>query len=145
MDAAALAHLVAAAAYAGFQWTVRVLVYPQLADAGRAAPAAFPAHEAGHSRRVSRLVGPLFAALVAATALLVAASPGSPLAWACAGCTAVVLGVTAFGAVPCHRVLADRFDEAAVAALLRCDTARVVAATAQVGLGVLALGSTQAP
>lgn len=137
MDAAALAHLVAACTYAGFQWTVRALVYPQLADAGRAAPAAFPAHEASHARRVSRLVGPLFAALVATTALLVATRPASAAAWACAGCTALVLSVTAVGAVPCHRALSRGFDEPAVAALLRWDAVRVAAATAQALLAVV--------
>ncbi|GAB7190021.1 hypothetical protein NUM3379_07270 [Kineococcus sp. NUM-3379] len=137
MDAVLLAHLAAACAYAGFQWTVRVVVYPQLGDAGRAEPSGFPALSAGHRRRVTGLVGPLFAALVAATALLVAAAPGSALAWACAGATAVVLGVTAVGAVPQHRVLAARWDAVAHRRLLAWDGVRVAAASAQVAGAVL--------
>ncbi len=136
VDLPALAHLAAACGYAGFQWTIRALVYPQLADAGRAHPATSPALEAGHQRRTARLVGPLFAALVATTGLLVLTRPGSPAALGCAACTAVVLGATAFGAVPAHRRLAAGFDEAAVVRLLRWDSLRVLAATTQVALAV---------
>lgn len=139
--AAAAAHLAAAAAYAGFQWTVRVVVYPQLATAGRALDAAgggFPALEAAHSRRVSRLVGPLFLALVATTAWVLAAAGGArPLALGAAACTAVVLAATAAGAVPQHRRLGRGWDEAAHRRLVRVDTLRALAASAQL---LLALG-----
>ena len=137
MDPVLLAHLAAAFAYAGFQWTVRVVVYPQLATAGRADPAGFPALAANHQRRITWLVGPLFAALVTGTALLVAAAPGSVLAWACAAATAVVLGATAGGAVPQHRVLAARWDAAAHRRLLAWDGVRVAAASTQVVCAVL--------
>jgi len=141
MDLPSLAHLAAAACYAGFQWTVRAVVYPQLLDGGRRHPAGFPAAEAAHQRRTARLVGPLFAALGGATVVLVASRPGSPLAWACGACTAVVLGVTAAGAVPRHRRLAARFDEADAGALLRWDAVRTAAATTQAVLAaVLAAG-----
>ncbi|SDQ67303.1 hypothetical protein [Quadrisphaera sp. DSM 44207] len=141
MDPAALAHLVTACAYAGFQWTVRVVVYPQLGAAGRAHPSGFPALEASHARRTGRLVGPLFAAQVTTAAVLVAARPGSPAAWACAGATALVLVVTALGAVPQHRVLGRGWDAAAHRRLLAWDSVRVAAATADAACAVLlALG-----
>lgn len=140
--AAAVAHLAAAAAYAGFQWTVRVVVYPQLASAARAPGGAgpFPALAASHSRRVSRLVGPLFAALVGSTAWLVAVSAGTAdavPALAAAACTGVVLAATGLGAVPQHRALGRRWDEAAHRRLVRWDDVRVVAATAQLALALL--------
>ena len=136
MDPVLLAHLAAAFAYAGFQWTVRVVVYPQLATAGRADPAGFPALAAGHQRRITPLVGPLFAALVTTTALLVVSGPGA-LPWVCAGATAVVLGATAGGAVPQHRVLGTRWDAAAHGRLLAWDGVRVAAATVQAVAAVL--------
>lgn len=139
---ATVAHLGAAAAYAGFQWTVAAVVYPQLRDAGRSSPATFPAVEAGHQRRVSRVVGPLFAALTASTTALVVTRPADAAVSACAACTAVVLAVTALGAVPAHRVLAAGHDERAAAALLRWDGVRTAAATAQLALAALLLRSS---
>ena len=134
--------MAAAAAYAGFQWTVRVVVYPQLATAARAPGGAdaFPALEAAHSRRVSRLVGPLFLALLGSTGWLVVVTSGSPDglgAAAAAACTAVVLATTAFGAVPQHRALGRRWDPAAHRRLVRWDDVRVAAATLQVGLALV--------
>ncbi len=145
MDAVALAHAAAAAAYAGFQWTVRAVVYPQLLDAGRASPGTFAAHEARHQQRIARLVGPLFAGLVATTALVVRARPASSLARACGACTAVVLAATALGAVPAHRALERGYRPEAAARLLRWDTVRVVAATVQAVAAVaLAAGAPRA-
>ena len=137
--APAVAHLAAACAYAGFQMTITALVYPQLAAVGRFAPAAFPAHEARHSTRTAVVVGPLFAALVGATGWLMVAAPTSLLVWAAAGCTAVVLGVTALAAVPRHDRLRRGWDPAVMAALQRADVARAVAALAQVVLAVAVL------
>ena len=135
------AHLALAAAYAGLQWTVRVLVYPQFTGVPAAS---WPAFHAGHSRRIARLVGPLFAGQLATTAaLLLDRPPGRPLAaLLCgAGCLAVVLLVTALVAVPQHRRLADGFDAAAYARLVRTDSVRVLAATGAVlAAGWLALG-----
>jgi hypothetical protein len=129
-------HLVLTAAYAGFQWTVRVLVYPQFAQVPAAA---FPAYERAHQRRVTRVVGPLFAGQGVTTLWLLAARPdGVPLAPVLAGaaCLAVVLGVTGLLAVPLHRRLADGFDDGALARLLRVDTVRALAA----GAGTAAAG-----
>jgi len=55
--------LTAAAAYAGFQWTVHVVVYRQFSAVP---PAAFGEYERLHQRRISYVVGPLFVALIAA-------------------------------------------------------------------------------
>lgn len=123
-------HLALVAAYAGFQWTVRVLVYPQFA---RVPPAAFPAYERGHQRLVTRVVGPLFAGQGITTLLLLAVRPeGVPLLPVLAGaaCLAAVLGVTAFLAVPLHRRLDAGWDARAHRRLLRVDGVRVAAATA---------------
>ena len=133
---AAVAHLAAACAYAGFQATITAVVYPQLAAVGRFAPAAFPAHEARHSTRTAVVVGPLFAALVGATGWLVVTAPTSVLAWAAAGCTGVVLGITALAAVPRHDRLRRGWDPAVMDRLLRVDTVRAGAALAQVALAV---------
>jgi len=134
---AALAHLAAACAYAGFQWTVRVVVYPQLAAVGHGDPWGFPAYAVAHQRRVTWLVGPLFAALVTTSALLVLTRASSLLAWACAAATLVVLGATWLGAVPQHRVLAAGWDAPAHRRLLRADDVRVAASSAQVVCALL--------
>ncbi|WP_448609108.1 DUF1772 domain-containing protein [Geodermatophilus sp. URMC 60] len=123
-------HLTLTAAYAGFQWTVRALVYPQFA---LVPPAVFPAYERRHQQLVSRVVGPLFAGQGVTTPWLLAARPeGTPLGPVLAGaaCLAVVLGVTALGAVPLHRRLGEAWDDAVHRRLLRVDTVRAVAATA---------------
>jgi hypothetical protein len=132
----AVVHLALTAAYAGFQWTVRGLVYPQFAMVPRPA---FAAYERAHQRRVSRVVGPLFAGQGVTTLWLLLARPdGVPLlpVLAGAGCLAVVLGVTGLLAVPLHRRLDAGFDDDAFRALLRVDTVRALAATA----GTLAAG-----
>ena len=123
-------HLALTAAYAGFQWTVRALVYPQFV---LVPPAAFPAYERRHQQLISRVVGPLFAGQGVTTLWLLADRPeGTPLAAVLSGaaCLAVVLGVTALGAVPLHRRLGETWDHVAHRRLLRVDTVRTVAATA---------------
>ena len=123
-------HLALTAAYAGFQWTVRALVYPQFA---LVPPAVFPAYERRHQQRVTRVVGPLFAGQGVTTLWLLADRPGGtpvPPVLVGAACLAVVLGATALGAVPLHRRLGAAWDEAAYRRLLRVDSVRAVAATA---------------
>ena len=132
-------HLALTAAYAGFQWTVRALVYPQFA---LVPAAAFPAYERRHQRRITWVVGPLFAGQVGTTLWLLAARPaGTPLPAVLAGaaCLAVVLGVTGLGAVPLHRRLDRAWDDAAHRRLLRVDTVRALAATAGTGAALWAL------
>ncbi|MGY1605815.1 MULTISPECIES: DUF1772 domain-containing protein [unclassified Geodermatophilus] len=123
-------HLALTAAYAGFQWTVRALVYPQFA---RVPPEAFPAYERAHQRLIAWVVGPLFAGQAVTTLWLLAARPaGTPLlpVLASGGCLALVLAVTALVAVPLHRQLAAGWDAGVHRRLCHADTVRVVAATA---------------
>ena len=121
-------HLALTAAYAGFQWTVRALVYPQFAQV----PAAgFPAYERRHQQRVSRVVGPLFVGQGVTTLwLLVDSPPGTPLAGVLLGAAwlAVVLGVTGLLAVPLHRRLGEGWDAAVHRRLLTVDSVRLGAA-----------------
>ncbi|SSC21637.1 Hypothetical protein KLENKIAIHU_210, partial [Klenkia terrae] len=130
----AVVHLVLVAAYAGFQWTVRVLVYPQFAQV----PTGFAGYERSHQQRITRVVGPLFVGQGVTTLwlLVLAARGDAPALPVLAGavCLAVVLVVTALGAVPLHRVLDAGWDAAAHHRLLRVDSVRVAAAS----LGVLA-------
>lgn len=125
-------HLMATSAYAGFQWTIRVVAYPQLAEVPGAA---FTAYLAAYQRRVTYLVGPLFAALLLTTGLVAAdgtiATMGRLLAVLL---LAVVLGATAFAAVPQHSRLSAGWDHAAHRRLLTADTVRVVAATLNAGV-----------
>nr|WP_221203315.1 DUF1772 domain-containing protein [Modestobacter versicolor] len=125
--------------YAGFQGTVRALVYPQFT----AVPAsAFAGYEQSHSRRISVVVGPLFAGQLVTTGWLLLARPAGVVPAAVLGsaaCLAVVLAVTAWGAVPQHRRLGAGFDPAAYAALLRVDTVRLVAAAANVAASAWAV------
>ena len=132
MSSIVVAHLLFVGGYAGFQWTVRALVYPQFAAVP---PSSFAAYESSHSRLVARVVGPLFAGQLVTTGWLLVDRPAGvalPAPLVSAGCLAVVLGVTALAAVPQHRVLGAGFDRAAYARLLRADDVRVVAASMNV-------------
>jgi hypothetical protein len=132
-------HLALTAAYAGFQWTVRFLVYPQFAQV----PAdAFAGYERSHQLLVTRVVGPLFAAQGVTTLFLLVVRPAEvPLlpVLAGGGCLAAVLAVTAFLAVPLHRRLDVCWDPAAHRRLLRVDGLRVAAATAGTAAAAWAL------
>jgi multisubunit Na+/H+ antiporter MnhB subunit len=119
-------HLAVTAAYAGFQWTVRGVVYPQF---DQVPAGAFAAYERRHQQRISRVVGPLFAGQLVTTAWLLATRPSGALL-AGAACLAAVLLLTALGAVPLHRRLTGGWDDAAFRRLLRVDALRVLAATA---------------
>jgi len=129
-------YLLVTSLYAGFQWTVQVVVYRQFPEV----PAeAFPRYEGLHQRRITYLVGPLFGALVLSTGWLGLDRPPTVPGWVpavAAALLAVVLGATAFLAVPQHRRLGVAWDPVAYRALLRADLIRVVAATASVALAV---------
>lgn len=139
----AVTHVATTAGYAGFQATIRQLVYPQLT--GVPGPA-FPAYEAAHSRRVSLVVGPLFAGLAGSTlALLVTDGVPRTAATTAAGLFAGLLGVTAFGAVPQHARLATGFDPAAYRRLLRWDSVRLVLAAAALGTALVTAAAVTSP
>lgn len=135
MSPVLVAHLVATAAYAGFQWTVHLVVYRQLPAVPRSPMGAFEAYERQHQRLITPLVGVLFGALTITTVLLLVLAPaGSPL-WlrvTAAAMLLIVVGVTGLLAVPEHRRLSDGWDPAAYRRLLRVDLARTVAATVNV-------------
>jgi hypothetical protein len=135
-----VAHLVTTAAYAGFQWTVHQVVYPQL---GEVAEGSFTSYELSHQRRIGYVVGPLFAALVVTTILLWVAHPeGTSVLWRALSSALLmaVLGVTGLLAVPLHRQLERGWDRAAYGRLLRVDAVRFGAAAANVVVAaVLAL------
>ncbi len=135
MSAPLLAYDLAAAAYLGFQLSVRFVVYPQFA---RVPGEAFAGFERAHRRSITPLVGLLFGALALSTTGLLVAGPRVAGAMA-AALFAGVLGATAFGAVPQHAVLSRGFDAAAYRRLLRWDTVRVVLALAQLAFGVVVL------
>jgi hypothetical protein len=134
--AATLAYAVSAGAYAGFQLTIRFVVYPQFA---RVPSQAFPPYERAHQRAVTPVVGVLFGALAVTSVLVVASGSRGPGVVAPALLAALLL-VTALGAVPQHRVLDDGFDVRAHRRLLAWDTARVVLALAQVVVGAVVVG-----
>ena len=134
-DATALAptaYALAAAAYAGFQLTIRLVVYPQLA---RVPADAFPAYERAHQRLVTPLVGLLFGALVVTCVALLALGPRAGGA-AAAALLGLLLAVTALGAVPEHTRLSRGFDPVAHRRLLGWDGARAALAVGQLALGV---------
>ncbi|TKV60569.1 DUF1772 domain-containing protein [Nakamurella flava] len=134
---AELAFLVATALYAGFQWCVQLVVYPQFAAV---APADFAAYEAAHQRRITPLVGVLFVGLAGAGGwLLLGAAPATP-GWLIAVALALVAAVpvlTGVGAVPQHRVLSTGWDPAAAHRLRRVDRWRTAGATGALVLAVV--------
>lgn len=132
---AGAAYALAAAAYAGFQLTVRFVVYPQFARVPGAASAAY---EQAHQRLVTPIVGLLFGALGLTAAALLWTAPW-PAGLAAAGLFAGILAATAFGAVPQHGRLTRGFDERAHRRLLAWDTARAALALAQLALGATLL------
>jgi hypothetical protein len=129
-------HLLVVSAYAGFQWTVRVLVYPQFAAVP---PAGFAAYERTHQTRVARVVGPLFAGQAVTTGWLLIDPPeGTPmlLVLAATGLYGALLLATGLLAVPLHRRLDAGWDPAAHHRLLRVDAVRVALATAGTGVAL---------
>lgn len=132
----ASAFLVATSVYCGFQWTIRLLVYPQFSGVGSAD---FVAYEQTHQRRVSLAVGPLFAALVLATGAIVVQPPGEAGVWPRLAAVALLLGIlgtTALLAVPLHRALGAGFDATTHRRLMAVDSLRLGAAILDVLLAV---------
>jgi hypothetical protein len=133
----AVAFALASAVYLGFQATIRLLVYPQLAGVPQPQ---FRAFERAHQARVTVLVAPLFVALVvSALAVVLLPPPGAPhvLVLSALLPTAVILALTGLGAVPQHRRLSRGFDPQAHRRLLSVDTVRLLAAGAGAVIGVL--------
>ena len=137
MSITALAFLLSSALYTGFQWTIRVLVYPQF----DAVPGShFVAYESRHQRRVSFAVGPLFAALGLASLAVVIDPPAGASRWLALGAPVLagaILVLTALAAVPLHSRLSRGFDATAYRRLLAVDSARLACAGAATVLAVV--------
>lgn len=118
--------LAATALHLSFQAVVTVVVYPALAEVP---PERFAAAHDRHSRRVSLVVGPVYALLAAACGwALLALPPSAPLVLALVGSGASVL-VTAAVAAPTHSRLGSAGPEAGLLRrLLRADRVRLLAA-----------------
>ena len=130
--------LVVAAAHAGFQLTVDLLVYPALADVPSDR---WTGAHAAHSRRITPLVGVLYPALVVAVAWVLVAWPDEPGAWVAAAGAALAVAATALSAAPTHRRLStasvgDR--PALLRTLARADRVRTLGALVCL-VGALAL------
>ena len=133
-DVAATAFLAAAAAHAGFQATVTLVVYPTLSHV-RAA------HWRQWHDRENQAVRPLVAAAylaLAGTGAWWLATDWSALAVVAVVLAALSMGVTAVLAAPLHRRLVRR-DDAAWARLVGVDKARTLLAFGAAGVTIAAL------
>lgn len=101
------AFAVAAGVHAGFQLTVTVLVYPALVEVG---PQAWDGAHARHSRRITPLVGLVYAALLGTGTVLTLDGPGT-WGWVALAATAGALGTTAVAAAPLHGRLRSDTDD----------------------------------
>jgi hypothetical protein len=133
---ALVGQLVGALAMAGVLWVVQLVHYPLMA----AVPAAaFPAYEAGHTTRISWVVGPLMAIEGVATLVLLARPPADVatwLPWAGAISLAVALGVTAAISAPLHGRLSVGFDADLHDRLVRTNWVRTLAWSAHGAVAV---------
>ncbi|CAN5588139.1 hypothetical protein BH10ACT8_BH10ACT8_10560 [soil metagenome] len=136
MSLTALAFLISSCLYTGFQWTIRLVVYPQFTEVP---DTAFARYERMHQRRVSVAVGPLFVSWGVAALALLARPPAAtarlvPLVAALL--VGLVLAVTAFGAVPLHSRLSEGFDAAVHRRLLAVDGVRLALSVAASAVAV---------
>ena len=117
--------LAVSALHAGFQSVVTVVVYPALRDLP---PERWAEGHAAHSRRITSIVVPLYAVVVAACGWVLVAGPVSwQVVLAVAG-NAAALAVTALVAAPTHARLGRVGPEPALLArLLLADRGRLVA------------------
>ena len=123
--AAADVLLVAATSlHAGFQLVVTGLVYPAFPEASADG---WAVHHARHTRRITRLVVPVYGAVVVASGLVLANGPSG---WQAAAlvATATALLTTALVAGPAHRRLAAGRDPGVLQRLLGADRVRCAAA-----------------
>jgi hypothetical protein len=135
-DVAATAFLAAAAAHAGFQATVTLVVYPTLSHVRSAHWR--QAHDR-HTHDIGPLVAVIYVALVA-TAVWWLAVDWSVLAVVAVVLALLAIAVTAALAAPLHRRLVRR-DDATVARLLAVDRWRTGLAIASVAVAIAAIVS----
>lgn len=108
---------VAAAAHAGFQVAVTVLVYPPLLGDRHD----WTQRHAAHSRRIVPLVGVTYGAVLLCCAWVLASGAVPAAAWVAVGAFAATVAVTAVGAAPRHGRLGRGFDPGVAMSLLRLD------------------------
>jgi hypothetical protein len=138
-----LAHLVSTAVMVGVIWTVQLVHYPLMALVGAER---FPAYESAHAPRMAVVVMLPWTVEGATTLwLLMAPPPGVPpwLLGVGAAAAATTVAVTMGWSVPAHARLADGFNAAVHARLVRTNWLRTLAWTAHamvaVAVTVLAL------
>ena len=123
------AQAVASGAMCGVIWFVQLVHYALYPRVGAEH---FVAYEQEHCRRITPLVLPLMLAELALGAALVWFAPAGALrTWAVAGTLllAVVWATTFLQQVPCHQILEQGADPAAMARLLATNWIRTVAWT----------------
>jgi hypothetical protein len=106
-------HFLATAALAGLIWTIQIVQYPLLAEVGKEN---FARYHAGHSSRITYIVGPLMGLeLLCALWIAIRTPKGiSPvLAIASLVILFVVHATTTFASVPAHNILGNGFNTAA--------------------------------
>ncbi|NIZ93302.1 hypothetical protein [Kineococcus rubinsiae] len=121
--------LAGAALHAGFQAVVTFVVYPALADAGRASPSTWAVVHAAHSRRVGAVVAPVYLVVLGTWAWVFASLPLTP-ALVVSGVGSAVAGLTtAAVAAPTHtRLGRDGPAPALLTRLLVADRVRCAGA-----------------
>ena len=129
---APVAYAVTAAAYAGFQWLVQLVVYRSY---DLVPPDAFPSFERRTCATSWPLAVVLFGMLLAVAGLFLA----DLWSW---GATAAVLlaallGLSVFGAAPLHARLVRGHDDQLLRRLMRIDAARTAVATIQLALAIV--------
>lgn len=119
----------------GVIWMCQIAHYPLFAEVGDG----MPAYQRTNRVRTTYVVGPAMLAELVAAAVLVVSRPEAVPAWAAwlgLGLVAVCWAVTILLSVPAHERLSARYDEAALARLVRTNWIRTAAWT---GHGALAL------
>jgi phage terminase large subunit-like protein len=132
-----IAQAVATLSLVGLVWFVQVVHYPLFAGVPEEA---FAAYELEHRRRTTWIVVPLMGVEALSAAALVVLEPGALTVFG----AALLLGIwssTFLVQVPCHRVLARGWDEAAHRRLVRSNWLRTAmwSARGAIALALLVL------
>jgi hypothetical protein len=139
VNAATAIYVVAASAYAGFQWLVHLVVYRSYE---LVPPDPFPAFERAHMRRITPLAVVLFAMLLAGCVSLLIQDVNAASITA-AALLGGLLALTLFGAAPTHGRLVHRYDEQLLRRLLRIDAVRTALATLQLALAAVLIAAAR--